>query len=108
MLDAHDMLDLEPRMSDAAKLMEMLSQPVRLRILCILLDGEQSVLRLADMGGLSQPAMSHHLRKLRDADLVNTRRDAQTIYYSLKGTEVRAILEVLHGLYCTVPGKTAC
>lgn len=108
MLDAHDMLELEPRMSDAAKLMEMLSQPVRLRILCILLDGEQSVLRLADMGGLSQPAMSHHLRKLRDADLVATRRDAQTIYYSLKGKEVRAVLEVLHGLYCTVPGKAAC
>jgi DNA-binding transcriptional ArsR family regulator len=78
MLDAQDMLEMEPRMSEAAKLMEMLSQPVRLRILCILLDGEQSVLKLADMAGLSQPAMSHHLRKLRDADLVNTRRDAQT------------------------------
>jgi DNA-binding transcriptional ArsR family regulator len=85
MPDALDMLEMEPRMTEAAKLMEMLSQPVRLRILCILLDGEQSVLKLADMAGLSQPAMSHHLRKLRDADLVNTRRDAQTIYYSLKG-----------------------
>jgi DNA-binding transcriptional ArsR family regulator len=85
MPDALDMLEMEPRMNEAAKLMEMLSQPVRLRILCILLDGEQSVLKLADMAGLSQPAMSHHLRKLRDADLVNTRRDAQTIYYSLKG-----------------------
>jgi DNA-binding transcriptional ArsR family regulator len=105
MLDAQDMLEMEPRMSEAAKLMEMLSQPVRLRILCILLDGEQSVLKLADMAGLSQPAMSHHLRKLRDADLVNTRRDAQTIYYSLKGKEVGAVLEVLHGLYCKPPGR---
>ena len=108
MLDAQDMLEMEPRMSEAAKLMEMLSQPVPLRILCILLDGEQSVLKLADMAGLSQPAMSHHLRKLRDADLVNTRRDAQTIYYSLKGKEVGAVLEVLHGLYCKPPGTAAC
>ena len=108
MLDARDMLEMEPRMGEAAKLMEMLSQPVRLRILCILLDGEQSVLKLADMAGLSQPAMSHHLRKLRDADLVNTRRDAQTIYYSLKGEEVGAVLEVLHGLYCAPAGKSAC
>ena len=88
------------RMQDAAKLMEMLSQPVRLKILCILLDGEQSVLKLADMAGLSQPAMSHHLRKLREAGLVHTRRDAQTIYYSLKGNEVGAVLETLHRLYC--------
>ena len=107
MLDAQDMLEMEPRMSEAAKLMEMLSQPVRLRILCILLDGEYSVLRLADMAGLSQPAMSHHLRKLRDADLVTTRRDAQTIFYSLKGTEVAAVLEVLHGLYCHPAGRQA-
>lgn len=102
MLDTKDMLEMEPRMAEAALLMEMLSQPVRLRILCILLDGEQSVLRLADQTGLSQPAMSHHLRKLREADLVGTRRDAQTIFYSLKGDEVRAVLEVLHNLYCNV------
>ena len=68
--------------------MEMLSQPVRLRLMCILLDGEQSVQSLAESAGLSQPAMSHHLKKLRDADLVETRRDGQTIYYSVKGVEV--------------------
>ncbi|WP_420407620.1 ArsR/SmtB family transcription factor [Hoeflea sp.] len=106
MPDTLDMQDLEPRMNEAAKLMEMLSQPVRLRILCVLLEGEQSVLRLADTVGLSQPAMSHHLRKLREAGLVNTRRDAQTIYYSLKGREVSAVLEVLHGLYCHAPATS--
>lgn len=92
---------LEPKISEAANLMEMLSQPVRLRLLCILLEGEKTVLELADMVKLSQPGMSHHLKKLRDADLVQTRRDAQTIYYSLKGKEVSAVLETLHGLYCS-------
>ena len=91
---------LEPKISEAANLMEMLSQPVRLRLLCILLDGEKSVLELAGLVKMSQPGMSHHLKKLRDADLVKTRRDAQTIYYSLKGEEVAAILVTLHGLYC--------
>mgnify|MGYP001158065465 FL=1 len=100
MLHAQEMLEMEPRMAEAARLMEMLSQPVRLKLLCILLDGEQSVLKLADETGLSQPAMSHHLRKLREADLVATRREAQTIYYSLKGDAVRSVLEVLHELYC--------
>lgn len=92
---------LEPKIAEAANLMEMLSQPVRLRLLCILLEGEKTVLELADLVNLSQPGMSHHLKKLRDADLVQTRRDAQTIYYSLKGKEVAAVLQTLHGLFCS-------
>ena len=95
-----DITDLEPKIMEAAKLMEMLSQPVRLRLLCILLEGEQSVLSLATSAKLSQPAMSHHLKKLRDTDLVVTRREGQTIYYSLKGTEVAQVLGLLHSLYC--------
>ena len=104
-----DITQLEPKIKDAASLMKMLSQPVRLRILCILLEGEQSVLSLANLVNLSQPAMSHHLKKLRFAGLVQTRRDAQTIYYSLKGREVVSVLEVLHGLYCEgdVPSSVA-
>ena len=94
-----DISALEPKIAEAAKLMEMLSQPVRL--MCILLDGEQSVLSLADSAGLSQPAMSHHLKKLRDADLVETKRDGQTIYYSVKGVEVAEVITVLHRLYCS-------
>ena len=95
-----DVSSLEPKIADAAKLMEMLSQPVRLRLMCILLGGEQSVLRLADSAGLSQPAMSHHLKKLRDTELVETRRDGQTIYYSVKGAEVAQVITDLHRLYC--------
>ncbi len=92
--------ELEANIGPAAQLMEMLSNPVRLKILCTLLSEEMSVLALAEFAGQSQPAMSHHLKKLRDADLVTTRRDAQTIYYSLNGDEVSAVLKVLHKLYC--------
>ena len=95
-----DICSLEPKIAEAAKLMEMLSQPVRLRLMCILQNGEQSVLSLADSAGLSQPAMSHHLKKLRDAKLVETRRDGQTIFYSVKGAEVSQVIAVLHKLYC--------
>ena len=95
-----DFEQLEPQIFEAARLMEMLSHPARLRILCTMLGGEKSVQELAINASLSQPAMSHHLRKLRDSELVNTRRDKQTIYYSLKGEQVAAVLEVLHCLYC--------
>lgn len=92
--------ELEPHIAEAAKLMEMLSQPVRLRILCALSEQKWSVVKLAEAVNLSQPAMSHHLRKLREAGLVKTERDAQTIYYSLNGREVTDVLAVLHDLYC--------
>ena len=95
-----DMTALEPKIAEAAKLLEMLSQPARLKILCILLEGEQSVLLLAEIANLSQPAMSHHLKKLRDSDLVQTRREGQTIFYSLKGNEIASVLETLHRIYC--------
>ncbi|MBL4731027.1 MAG: winged helix-turn-helix transcriptional regulator [Rhizobiaceae bacterium] len=93
--------ELEPKINEAARLMEMLSVPVRLKILCILIEGEHGVLKLAKATKLSQPAMSHHLKKLREAGFVQTRRDAQSILYSLKGREVSAILEVLSELYCS-------
>ncbi|WP_375566250.1 ArsR/SmtB family transcription factor [Oceaniradius stylonematis] len=95
-----DIEELEPHIAEAARLMEMLSQPVRLRILCALSEQKWSVVKLAEAVNLSQPAMSHHLRKLREAGLVKTERDAQTIYYSLQGREVTEVLAVLHDLYC--------
>ena len=91
---------LAPKIGQAAQLMEMLSNPARLRILCALAEREWSVVRLAEFAKLAQPTMSHHLKKLRDANLVDTRRDAQTIFYSLKGDEVSAVLSVLKQLYC--------
>jgi DNA-binding transcriptional ArsR family regulator len=68
-----DMAELEPELEKAAHLMQMLSQPIRLKLLCKMTEGEQSVLKLADVAGLSQPATSHHLKTLRDAGLVQTR-----------------------------------
>ena len=47
-----------------------------------------------------QSTISQHLGVLRREGLVQTRRDAQTLYYSLAGNEARAILETLQALYC--------
>lgn len=91
---------LDEHVQRAAQLMAMLSSPSRLRVLCLLAGGEQSVGALAEYCGLSQPTMSQQLKKLREAGLVESRRQAQTIYYSLSGVEVREVLATLHKLYC--------
>ena len=80
--------------------MTMLASELRLQILCRLVDGERSVGDLAEACGLSQSATSQQLGRLKAAGLVTGRRAAQTIYYSVKGKEVAAVLGTLHALYC--------
>ena len=91
---------MEAHVERAAQLMGMLSNPSRLRILCLLAEEEHSVGHLAKRLGMPQPSMSQQLKKLRAAGLVKSRRDAQTIYYGLNGVEVTEVLATLHRLYC--------
>ena len=76
-----------------------MSNSHRLMVLCKLVDGEMSVTTLADSVGLSQSALSQHLAKLRERNLVATRREAQTIYYRLASKDVSAVLLTLYKLY---------
>lgn len=100
-----DVKDLEARAGEAAILLRAMSNPHRLSILCRLLGGERRVSELEKTVSLSQSALSQHLAKLRECGLVATRREAQNIYYSLAGDDVRQVLEVLHRIFCDVgPG----
>lgn len=91
----------------ASALLKAMSNEHRLMILCQLSTGEHSVGELERLVGLSQSALSQHLARLRRDSLVQTRRSAQTIYYSLKGEEASAVIETLYGLYCAT-GEGSC
>lgn len=86
--------------ADAARLLKSLSHEKRLLILCMLVEGEMTVGEINARVAGSQSVVSQHLAVLRRDDLVQTRRDAQTIYYSLQGTGATRIIEVLHELFC--------
>lgn len=76
---------------EAAQLMKTLGHETRLMVLCTLSEGELSVGQLNELVSLSQSALSQHLSVLRRDGLVETRRESQTIYYSLaKGQIGRA------------------
>lgn len=91
---------MEEAVRQASALLKAMSNERRLLILCHLSRGEHSVSELCELVDVSQSALSQHLAKLRHDDLVKTRRDAQTIYYSLKGPAVSRILDTLYELYC--------
>ncbi len=93
---------LEAKAEEVAATLTAMANPKRLLVMCTLLDGEKSVGDLAAIVQLTPAALSQHLGKMRALRLVSTRRDGQTIYYSLASAEVRALLETLYRVYCAV------
>ena len=91
---------LEASASDAAALLKALSNESRLLILCNLISGEKCVGELNDRIPLSQSALSQHLARLRKDNMVEIRKEAQTVYYSIASPEAEAVISVLYNLYC--------
>jgi DNA-binding transcriptional ArsR family regulator len=92
--------NMEARAGEAAEFLSSMANPKRLLVLCHLLGGERSVGEMAAIANLSSSALSQHLTKMRLQGLVRTRRDAQTIYYSIASPNVEKVLETLYGIYC--------
>jgi len=84
----------------AASLLKSLAHPCRLLVMCRLVEGEASVSELQAIGTLSMSALSQHLAVMREAGLVDTRREAQTIYYSLADGPALGVMQALHDAYC--------
>ena len=80
--------------------MKLLSHPHRLMILCKLNEAESSVGELAEKIGINQSPLSQHLARMRHEGVVEARREAQTVYYSLAGEEIGAVISLLYDLYC--------
>ena len=94
------MEDMLRQSSQAAVFLKALSNENRLMILCHLLDQELSVTALNEKLPLSQSALSQHLAVLRKDGLVSTRRESQTIYYSIGDVRVKELIQTLHRLFC--------
>jgi ArsR family transcriptional regulator, virulence genes transcriptional regulator len=81
-------------------LLKAMANPSRLMILCQLAEGEKSVGEMESVIGLSQSGLSQHLAVLRGRSIVSTRREAQTIFYSLASKEVQEIMGSLYRIFC--------
>lgn len=85
---------------EATNLLKALANANRLMICCCLGSDELSVTELNKLVPLSQSALSQHLSKMREAKLVKTRRESQTIYYSIADEAVLKVISALKGIYC--------
>ena len=94
------MEDMATHAAEAASLLKELSNINRLMICCCLVEEELSVSLLNQQVPLSQSALSQHLSRLREAGLVITRKEAQTVYYRLADDKVIKIIATLKSIYC--------
>jgi len=85
---------------EVAGILKQLSNPYRLMILCCLSGNELTVGDLNQRIDLSQSALSQHLAKLREHNIVATRRQSQTIFYHIANQRVEELLQVLHEKFC--------
>jgi len=82
----------EDELIDLAELFKVFGDSTRIKILYVLFESELCVCDIAELLGMSQSAISHQLRIVKQAKLVKNRRDGKTIYYSLADEHVKTII----------------
>ena len=95
------MADFVKKAAAAARFLKELANEKRLLVLCSLVDaGEMSVAELSSAVGLGQSALSQHLSRMREQNIVNYRREGTTLFYSIASGDVSRILKTLKSIYC--------
>lgn len=96
-----DIAEMRSNATAAAELLKAMSNENRLLILCHLGGQELSVTEINQYIDLSQSSLSQHLARLRHDGLVKTRRESQTIYYSIASQSVVNLIGFLQQEFCS-------
>jgi DNA-binding transcriptional ArsR family regulator len=99
------MKELHDMAAHAVELLKAMANEWRLMILCQLAEGEKTVSELQSVLGLSQSALSQHLAILRRERIVQARKQAQSVTYSLSGEDATKVMDTLHDVFCGVQGE---
>ena len=87
-----EMMPAEEKMKELADFYKVFGDATRIKILCVLLESEVCVCDLAEILGMTQSAISHQLRVLKQMKLVKNRREGKTVYYSLADDHILTII----------------
>ena len=84
----------------ASRSLKAMSHPLRLKILCTLGDGEVSVQEIVERVGTSQSNISQHLAILRDKGILDSRKDANRVYYRVGDSRTLRLIDMMHQVFC--------
>jgi DNA-binding transcriptional ArsR family regulator len=97
-------IDQEEHIEQAARALKAMAHPLRLKILCVLGEGESSVQDIVDRVGTSQSNISQHLAILRDKGVLKARKEANRVFYRVGDTRLMPLLGMLREVFCG-PGR---
>jgi len=101
--DIFDLAGRQEHIEQAARSMKAISHPLRLKILCVLGDAEQSVQDIVDAVGTSQSNISQHLAILRDKGVLRTRKDANRVFYRVTDQRTLQLIAMMREVFCGEP-----
>lgn len=98
-----DLIDKHEHIETAARALKSIAHPLRLKILCVLGDQEVCVQDIVDAVGTSQSNISQHLAILRDKDVLQTRKDANRVYYRIGDKRTLQLIALMREVFCGIP-----
>ena len=100
-----DLIDQQEHIETAARALKAISHPLRLKILCVVGGQEVCVQDIVEAVGTSQSNISQHLAILRDKGVLNTRKDANRVYYRIADARTLQLIALMREVFCTTPTR---
>ena len=97
-----DLIDKQEHIETAARALKAISHPLRLKILCVVGEGEVCVQEIVEAVGTSQSNISQHLAILRDKGVLLTRKDANRVYYRVRDQPTLQLIVLMREVFCGV------
>ncbi len=96
------LIDKDEDILQASLAMKAIAHPLRLKVLCVLGDGELSVQEIVDSVGTSQSNISQHLAILRDKGVLATRKDANRVFYRIGDPRTVKLVGMMRDVFCSI------
>lgn len=97
-----DLIDKHEHIETAARALKSIAHPLRLKILCVLGENEVCVQDIVEAVGTSQSNISQHLAILRDKGVLQTRKNANRVFYRICDQRTLQLIALMRELFCGV------
>lgn len=94
------MIFSETQVEQVTEILKSIAHPIRMKILCFLMDGEKNVSEIEQQFGSTISNISQHLTVLRKAEIINRRKEANYMFYTLKDDKIFRLVNTIKDLYC--------
>jgi len=99
-MKASELEKMANRCDEVSEALKSLAHPVRLKVLCAVVDREKTVSELTEFGGISQSAMSQFLIRLKAEGVLSSRRKGNFVFYTLTNQKLKSLIHALKEIYC--------